>query len=77
MNSKMTTSSHLSTTEPKEKQKEKQTSKQVEQEHDHRNGAHREGYQWGGAGGRMGEEVQEKRRINGGYKTESRRLRIV
>ena len=46
MNNKMTTKSHLSTTEPKDpKQK---LSKQVEQEQNQRNGDHREGFQWGG-----------------------------
>ena len=46
MNSKMTTNSKLSTTEPKElKQK---LSKQLEQEQNQRNGDHTEGFQWGG-----------------------------
>ena len=44
MNSKVTTNSQLSTTEPK-KQKLK-LSKQLEQEYNHRNGDHMEGYQW-------------------------------
>ena len=43
MNSKMTTNSQLSTTEPK-KNKNK-LSKQLEQEQNHRNGDHMEGYQ--------------------------------
>ena len=43
INSKMTTNSQLSTTEPKNKNK---LSKQLEQEQNHRNGDHREGYQW-------------------------------
>ena len=43
MNSKMTTNSQLSTTEPK---KQKQTlSKQLEQEENHRNRDHMEDYQ--------------------------------
>ena len=43
MNSKMTTNSRISTSEPK---KEKQKlSKQLEQEQNHRNGDHMEGYQ--------------------------------
>ena len=46
MNSKITTNSQLSTTEPK-KQK---LSKQLEQEQNHRNGNHMEGYQWGEGG---------------------------
>ena len=45
MNSKMTTNSQLSTTEPK-RQKQK-LSKEVEQEQNHRNGDHIECYQWG------------------------------
>ena len=48
MNSKMTTNSQLSTTEPK-KQIQK-LSKQLEQEQNHRNGDHMEGYQWGSQG---------------------------
>ena len=41
MNSKMATSSQISTTEPKRKNK---LSKQQEQEQNHRNGDHIEGY---------------------------------
>ena len=52
MNSKMTTNSQLSTTEPK-KNKNK-LSKQLEQEQDHTNGDHKEGYQWGGREGDNG-----------------------
>ena len=63
MNSKMTTNSELSTTEPKNKNK---LSKQLEQEQNHRNGDDMEGYQWGG--GIMGEKVQGIRSINGRYK---------
>ena len=36
-----------------------------------------EGYQWGGQEGRMGEKIQEIRSINGRYKIDSGRLRIV
>ena len=36
-----------------------------------------EGYQWGGAGGRMREKVWGIRSINGRYKIDRRRLRIV
>ena len=36
-----------------------------------------EGYQWGGGGGRMGEKVQGIRSINGRYKVDRGRLRIV
>ena len=44
MNSKMTTNSQLSTTEPKKHEKQK-LGKQLEQEQNHRNGDHVEGYQ--------------------------------
>ena len=36
-----------------------------------------EGYQWGDVGRKMGEKVQGIRRINGRYKIERGRLRIV
>ena len=36
-----------------------------------------EGYQWGGGGGRIGEKVQGIRSINGRYKIDRGRLRIV
>ena len=52
MNSKMTTNSQLSTTEPKKQ-------KQVEQEQNHRNGDHMEGYQRGDGGGRTGKRYRE------------------
>ena len=51
MNSKMTTNSQLSTTEPNKKQNKNRLSKQLEQEENHRNGDHMEGYQWGGGRG--------------------------
>ena len=74
-NSKMTTNLQLSTTEPR---KQKQTlSKQLEQEQNHRNGDHMEGYQQGGESGRMGEKVQGIRSINGTYKVDKGKLRIV
>ena len=49
MNTKMTTNSQLSTTEPtkKKKTKTKKLSKQVEQEQNHRYADHMEGYQLG------------------------------
>ena len=75
MNSKMTTNSQLSTTEPK-KQKQK-LSKQLEQDQSHRNGDHMEGYQWGGGKGRIREKVQGIRSIIGRYKIDRGRLRIV
>ena len=46
MNSKVTTNSQLSTTEPKKKtQNKNKLSQQLEQEQNHRNGDHMEGYQ--------------------------------
>ena len=74
MNSKMTTNSQLSTTEPKNKNK---LSKQLKQEQNHRNGDHMEGDQQGGSMGRMGDQVQGIRSINGRYKIDRRKLRIV
>ena len=66
MNSKMTTNSELSTTEPKNKNKNKL--RKLEQEQNHRNEDHMEGYQWGRGKGRMGEKVQGIRSIIGRYK---------
>ena len=76
MNSKMTTNSLLSTTEPKNKNKNK-LSKQLEQEQNHRNGDHMEGYQRGGVGGIMRGKVKGIRIVNGRYKIDRGRLRIV
>ena len=73
MNSKMTTNSQLSTTEPK-KQK---LSKQLEQEQNHRNGDHMESYQWGGRGGKWIGKVQGIRSRIGRHKVVRGRLRIV
>ena len=50
MNSKMTTNSQLSTTEPKKNKNKNKLSKQPEQEQNHRNEDHMEGYQWGRGG---------------------------
>ena len=72
----MTTNSQLLTTEPKNKNKNK-LSKQLEQEQNHRNGHHMEGYQQGGGGRRIREKVEGIRSINGRYKTDRKRLRIV
>ena len=69
----MRTNSQLSTTEPKKNE----LSKQLEQEQNHRNGDHMEGYQWGRGQGREGEKVQRIRIINGRYKIDRGRLRIV
>ena len=60
MNSKMTTNSQLSTTEPK-----KNLGKQLEQEQNHRNRDHMEGYQQGSGLVREGGKVQRISSING------------
>ena len=57
MNSKMTTNSKLSTTEPK-KNKNK-LSKQLEQEQTHRTGDHMEDYQQGGGRREWGKRCKE------------------
>ena len=57
------------------KKKKNKLSKQLQQEHNHRNGDHMEGYQRGV--GRMGEKVQGITSINGRYKIDKGRLRIV
>ena len=67
MNSKMTTNSQLSTTEPKKQNKNK-LSKQLEQEQNHRNGDHMEDCQLRKRRGRMGEKLQGIRSIIGRYK---------
>ena len=63
MNSKMTTNSQLSISEPK-KHKNK-LSKELEQEQNHRNGDHMEGYQQGSGKGREGGKVQRINSISG------------
>ena len=78
MNSKMTTNSQLSTTEPKKQNKNKnknKLSKLLEQEQNHRNGDHMEGFQWRGGGVRA--KVQGIRSINSRYKIGRGMLRIV
>ena len=72
----MTTKSQLSTTEPK-KQNQNTLRKQLDQKENHRNGDHMEDYQRGEGGGRMREKVQGIRSINGRYKIDRGRLRIV
>ena len=76
MNRKMTINSQLSATKPKNKNKNK-LSKQLEQEQNHRNGDHMEGYQQGIWRGREGEKVQRISIINGRWKTDRGRLRII
>ena len=63
MNSKMTTNSQLSISEPK-KHKNK-LSTELEQEQNHRNGDHMEGYQQGSGRRREGEKVQRISSVNG------------
>ena len=46
-------------------------------EQNHRNGDHMEGYQQGGGRERMGGKIQGIRSINGRYKIDRGRLRIV
>ena len=78
MNSKMKTNSQLSTTELLKKQKKKnKLRKQLEQEQNHKNGDHMKGYQQGRGEERMGENIQGIRSINGRYKIDRERLRIV
>ena len=74
MNSKMTTNSQLSTTEPKINKNKDKLSKQLQEEQIHKNGDHMESYQWGGRGRRMGKKVQGIRSINGRYRIDRWRL---
>ena len=71
MNSKMTTNSQLSITDPKKQKQE--LSKQLEQEQNHRNGDHLEGYQWGGERGKWGKKVQGRRSIISRHKIDGER----
>ena len=71
----MITNLQLWTTEPKKNPQK--LSKQLEQEQNHRNGDHMEDYQQGEGGGRMGEKVQGITTINGKYKIDKGRLKIV
>ena len=72
MNSKVTTNSQLSTTEPKKNRNK--LSKQLEQESNYRNGDHRRVIS---GRERMGEKVQGIRSISGRYKIDRESLRIV
>ena len=58
-------------------QNNNELSKQLEQEQNHRHGDHMEGYQQEGGGVRMREKIQGIRSINGRYKIDRGRLRIV
>ena len=70
----MTTNLQLFTTESK---KNKNKLSKLEWEQIHTNRDHMEGYQQGGRDGRMGDRVQGIRSINGRYKIDKGRLRIV
>ena len=59
------------------KNKNKNKLSKLEEEQNHRNRDHMEGYQWEGGGQRMEEKVQGIRSINGRYKIDRGRLRIV
>ena len=72
MNSKMTTNSQLSTIEPK-KTKTQTTRTGTESQKWRSCGGLSEGRGWG----KMGEKVQGIRNINGRYKIDGGRLRIV
>ena len=77
MNSKMTTDSQLSTTEPKnQNQNQNKLRKQLEQEQNHRNGDYMEVIN-GEEQGENGEKVQGIRNIIGRHKIGRGRLRIV
>ena len=70
----MTANSQLLTTTPEQKQSK--LGKQLEQEQNHRNGDHMEGYNRGVGGEERG-KVQRISSINGRYKIDRGRLRIV
>ena len=72
MNSKMTTNSQLSTTEPKKQKQAKQTTRTgIESQNRRSHGGLSVGV------GRIGVKVQGIRSINGRYKIDRGRLRIV
>ena len=80
MNSKTTTKSQLSTSEPerkkkKEKQRKQKLSKQLEQEQNQRNGHHMEGFQWERGREEWGEKVQGRRSMIGRHKIDGKRLK--
>ena len=59
MNSKMTTNSQLSKTDPKKDTNKSKLSKEPEQEQNHRNEDHMEGYQQGRGREREGKRYRE------------------
>ena len=76
MNTKMTTNSQLSTTEPT-KQKQKQTKQTTRTGTESQKWRSYIGLSAGRGRGRMGEKIQGIRNINGRYKIDWGRLRIV
>ena len=74
MNSKMTTNSQLSTSEPKKQKQTKQTTRTGTEPQKWRSHG---GLSAGRGRGRMGEKAQGIRSINGRYKIDRGRLRIV
>ena len=74
MNSKMTTNSQLSTSEPKKQKQTKQTTGTGTEPQKWRSHG---GLSAGRGRGRMGEKAQGIRSINGRYKIDRGRLRIV
>ena len=68
----MTTNSHSQQLNLKNKLR-----KQLEQEQNHRNGDHMEGYQQGSGRGKEEEKVQRISSMNGRWKIDRGRLRIV
>ena len=61
----------------KTKQNRNKLRKQLEQEQNHRNGDHMEGYQQGSGRRREGGKVQRISSINGRWKIDRGRVRIV
>ena len=76
MNSKMTTNSHLSTTESR-KQKQKQIKQTTRTGTESQKWRSHGGLSVGRVRGRIGEKAQGIRSITGRYKIERGRLRIV
>ena len=77
MNSEMTTNSQLSTTEPKKNKNVKQTKQTTRTGTESQKWISHRGLSVGKGQGRMEEKVQGIRNINGRYKIDRGRLRIV
>ena len=63
--------------QPNRNKNKNKLNKQLEQEQNHRNGDHMEVFHQGAGGGRMEGKVQGISSINGRYKRDKGRLRIV